>query len=245
VGALGSWTGRTNDIGIGNEADLRGWDLRLVHVQGAIGPEYVNRDHGARLLERMTARVHAVSSTVVVSSRLVVASVVGGGLAAARRFDLVVVGHRHSAVETGLGLAAGERIAARHPGPAFVVRVPGWPPGPEFASRPVIAGVDEDTGSPLVAGFALAESRLRGCHAVLLTAGSKRVHVPDRVGEIDGVTVHHRSSAVDPATALLVASSRAAAIVVGRGRRRVGERGLGPIGRALIQHADCPVFLVG
>jgi nucleotide-binding universal stress UspA family protein len=220
------------------EAELRGWSLHLVHVQS-------NHDHGARLLEHMTARVQAGARGVPVSSRLIAGPVVGGVLDNVHPDDLVVVGHRHGPVETGLGLAAGERIAARHTGPAFVVRVPGWPPGAEFVSRPIVAGVDEDTGSPLVVAFALAEARLRGCHVVLLTGWTNPIRSPDRIEEMDGLTVHHRSSATDPATALTIASRNAAAIVVGRGRHRSGEGGLGSIGRALVQHADCPVFLVG
>jgi len=53
------------------EAELRGWDLRIVHVQHPGGLRPSSRDAGARLLERLTDRVHAYSPSVPVTSTTV------------------------------------------------------------------------------------------------------------------------------------------------------------------------------
>ena len=116
------------------EAELRGWDLRLVHVQPGTAARYPARDIGARLLERMTDRVHGCSPTVAVTSRLLVGAPATMLLSVAEPTDLVVVGHQHGLAGAALGVTVGDRVATRHPGAALVVRVPGWPPGPQHAS---------------------------------------------------------------------------------------------------------------
>jgi nucleotide-binding universal stress UspA family protein len=55
--------------------------------------------------------------------------------------------------------------------------------------------------------------------------------------------VHHRDVAGDPAAALIEASNKSAAVVLGRGDAPAAA--LGSVCRALVQHAYCPVFLVG
>jgi len=225
------------------EAEMRGWDLRILHVQRPGGIRQPSRDAGARLLERLTDRVHAYLPSVAVTCRLAVGSPSPLLAAEARAADLVVVGHRHSAVGTEFGLSVGDRVAANHPGTVLVVRVPGWPPGPEFGNRPIVVGVDH-AQSPAVA-FALAEARLRGCDLVMLHAG-KNVARADRFDAVDGVRVHHREVAGDPASALIDASNNAAAVVVGRsGLLGLPVKSSGWIGRSMVQHAYCPVFLVG
>src|SRR5688500_7766928 len=52
------------------EAELRGWALRLLHVQHPGGLHQCTPEAGARLLARLTDRVHAYSPSVVVTSRL-------------------------------------------------------------------------------------------------------------------------------------------------------------------------------
>jgi hypothetical protein len=56
------------------EAELHGWDLRVLHVQRPGGLRRPSRDTGDRLLERLTDRVRAYSPSVAVTSRLVVGS---------------------------------------------------------------------------------------------------------------------------------------------------------------------------
>jgi nucleotide-binding universal stress UspA family protein len=225
------------------EAGLRGWDLRIIHVQHPGGLRQSARDAGARLLERLTDRVHAYSPSVPVTCRLMVGSAAHLLLSGAEDAGLVVVGHRHGAVGATFGLSVGDRVAAQHHGAVLVVRVPGWPPGPEFGSRPVVVGADR-AESPAVR-FALEEARVRGCDLVMLRAGDGLPQVP-RPDLIGGVRVHHTDIATDPVSALLDASSTAAAIVVGRrGTGGLGGASLGSVSRTLVQRAHCPIFLVG
>lgn len=224
------------------EAELRGWDLRIVHVlppSGRHGPGY---DSGAVLLERLTDRVHAHSSTVAVTSRLAVGVASALLLSDAQAADLVVVGHRHGAAATAFGISVGDRVAAGHRGTVLVVRVPGWPPGPEFARRPIVVGVDH-APSPAVA-FAMEEARARGCDVVMVHAGAA-AEKADRFDIVGGVHVQHHNVPGDPATALVDASGTAAALVVGRSGIAGLPGSLGSVSRALVQRAHCPVFLVG
>ncbi|MBM2616301.1 universal stress protein [Actinoplanes sp. LDG1-06] len=224
------------------EAQLRGWDLRLVHAQRPTGLRASGREAGARLMERMIERVHACAPAVAVTSRLVTGSPAPLLLVAARDAGLVVVGHRHGTPGAVFGISVGDRVAADHTGAVLVVRVPGWPPGPGVAARPVVAGVDGDDSETV--GFAHREARLRGSDLVLLHAC--RTPRPDRVEASDGVRMRWRYVAEDPAQALVEASSGAAALVIGR--RGPGGLPAGPLGsvsRSVVQHAHCPVFLVG
>jgi nucleotide-binding universal stress UspA family protein len=228
------------------EAELHGWDLRLFHVQRAAGLRYSARDEGARLIERMTNRVHAYSPTVAVSSHIAVGTAASLLLSDAYSASLVVVGHRHSAAGTAFGLSVGDRVAAHHSGPVLVVRVPGWPPGPDFGARPIVVGVDGKPGSAEVVEFAVAEARIRGCDVVMLHAGD-----PERAAEYlletsGDVVLHRRTVAGDPVDALIEASGKAAAVVVGRrGPGAFAGALLGSVSRSMVQHAHCPVFLVG
>ncbi|WP_306212403.1 universal stress protein [Actinoplanes sp. RD1] len=225
------------------EADVHGWDLRLVHVQRAISG--ADRDSGAELLRRLTDRVHAQSQRVTVHSRLAIGPPASTLLGAVQDADLVVVGRRHGAAGAMLGMTVGDSVAAHHRGPVLIVRVPGWPPGPDFARRPLAAVTD---GSPLgerAAAFAMAEARVRGCGLVLLHSSPAAV-AGDYVETVDGVEVHHRCTRRDPAGALISASQEAAAVVAGRQNHGgVAETLLGSVSRAVVEHAPCPVFLIG
>src|SRR5689334_18489118 len=148
------------------EAELRGWDLRVLHVQSA---RQSGQDAGTRLLERLTDRVRACAPSVAVTSRLLTGSATSRLLVEGRHAGLVVVGHRHGAASSVFGVSVGERVAVDHSGVVMVVRIPGWPPGPGFAVRPIVVGVDGDE-SPAV-GFGHGEAKLRGCDLVLLHAG--------------------------------------------------------------------------
>lgn len=223
------------------EAEVRGWDLRIVHVLRPSGRR-AGHDSGSRLLERLTDRVHACSPSVAVTSRLVAGSAPAVLLAEGGAADLVVVGHRHGAAASTFGLSVGDRVAAGRRGTVLVVRMPGWPAGPGFAQRPIVAGVERAPGP--VSTFALEEARLRGCDLVMLHAGAFAERT-DRFELIDGVRVHHRNASGSAASALLTASATAAALVVGR-TGLIGVPGsLGSVSRAMVQRAHCPVFLVG
>lgn len=85
-----------------------------------------------------------------------------------------------------------------------------------------------------------------GAAVILLHAADEGATPEERLESHDGVVVHRRVVAGDPVSALINASGRAAAVVVGR-RNRGGFAGsrLGAVGRSLVQQARCPVFLVG
>jgi nucleotide-binding universal stress UspA family protein len=224
------------------EAELRGWQLRIVHVQRPGGIRPPSRDAGAELLERLTDRVHACSPTVPVTSRLLVGSAPPLLLAEARDAGLVVVGHRHGTAGAVFGISIGDRVAANHTGVVLVVRIPGWPPGPSFGTRPVVVGVDRDD-SPAV-GFAHREAKLRGSDLVILRAGTTP-RVP-RVDMAGGVRLHRRFVVDDPVAALVDVSTEAAALVIGRhGPGGISAGPLGSVSRSVVQRAHCPVFLVG
>jgi nucleotide-binding universal stress UspA family protein len=227
------------------EAEMHGWDLRIVHVEPGGAARRPAWDRGARLLEQMTDRVHAYSRTVAVVSRLKVGSPAAVLLADAESAKLVVVGRRHGTPGAAFGLTVGDRVAGHHGGPVLVVRVPGWPPGPDLALRPIVVGVDDSPLSPKVIEFALSEARVRGCDVMLLHADGDSAAENDRLEKVGGVMVHHRIDGADPVAALVEASARAAAVVVGRdGHSGLTGALLGSVGRAVLQHAKCPVFVV-
>lgn len=234
------------------EAELRGWKVELVHVQPPGGVVSARREQGAALLAHMTDRVHARSRGVVVASRLYVGSPAVTLLNEATTAGLVVVGGGHGRARDALGSSVSTYLAAHHRGPVLVVRVPGWPPGPEFATRPIVVGVDGSPGSDAAVAFAAQEARLRGCHLVMLhasidadsNAGDDPLH-GDGSDVADGVTVHRRRVSCAPQQALAEASHGAAAVVVGsRGRGALGGLLLGSVSRSVIHAARCPVFVV-
>lgn len=228
------------------EAEMHGWDLRILHVEPGGPGRRSGRDRAERLLEQMADRVHGYSRTVPVVSRLEIGNPAAALLADAASADLVVVGRRHGATGAAFGVAVGDRVAAHHGVPVLVVRVPGWPPGPESVHRPIVVGVDDSPVSSRAVDFALAEARIRGCDVMLLHAGGEPRAKADLLEKVDGVVVHHRIDRADPAAALVQASARAAAVVVGR-RGHGGVAGvlLGSVSRVVLQRAQCPVFLVG
>ncbi|WP_164842696.1 universal stress protein [Actinoplanes solisilvae] len=224
------------------EAELRGWHLRLVHARHSGDVHASVRMVDSRLLERLIDRVHACSGSVPVTSRLIVGPAANALLTEGRDAGLIVVGHRHGPVGAAFGRTVGDRVAARHTGAVLLVRIPGWPARPGFDARPVVAGVGGPDSDRVVA-FAHGEAKLRGCELVLLHAS--RTPRVERQETSDGVTTHWRFVAEDPAEALIEASGQAAAVVVGRRGGGLREAGLlGSVSRSVVQHADCPVFLV-
>jgi nucleotide-binding universal stress UspA family protein len=57
--------------------------------------------------------------------------------------------------------------------------------------------------------------------------------------------VYHTDVSADAVSALIDASSDAAAVVVGRRAGGLAGTSVGSVSRALVQRAHCPVFLVG
>ncbi|MCU7729436.1 universal stress protein [Actinoplanes sp. KI2] len=224
------------------EAELHGWDLKLLHVQHP-GERQTTKAADFRLLEEMTDRVHAATPALPVTSHLMTGSAASLLLIEGGTANLLVVGHRHRAVGTALGLTVGDRVAAQHTGVVMVVRMPYWPPGLGFGTVPLVVGVDNPAAVTPAVTFARAEARLRGCELIMLHAQPNATPA-ERTDAIDGVVVHHLTVDAHPSPALIDYSHRAAAVVVGR--RGIGMNPvamLGSVSRAMVQHAGCPVFL--
>lgn len=240
------------------EAELRGWDVRLVHVQqSGLGTRSSSRDRGAALLEEMIDRVHSWSPGVAVVSRVRVGSPAATLIEDSAGAGLIVVGAGSRGQRAGvLTGSVSSHVAAHARGPVLVVRVPGWPPGPGWGRRPVVVGVDGSPGSDAAIEFAVQEARLRGSELVALHALAEHgVPVGGRTDPLAGdrlaafvpadVSLHRRRVDADPRSALVEASAHAAAIVVGsRGRGGMGALLLGSVSQALIHQAHCPVFVV-
>jgi len=227
------------------EAEVRGCGLRIVHVQRSGGFRPASRDEGMRLIERLTARVHAYAPAVPVTSRLLTGSASSLLLAEASDAELLVVGQRHSAAAAAMGLGVGDRVATQHPGTVMVVRMPGWPPGPGLGNRPVVVGVElPGTVSPAVR-LAFQEAKVRGCELIMVNAIPHAVP-SSRIEVVDGLRVHRHLVDEAPAAALIRASNDAAAVVVGRHAYSGSVMPLlGSVTRAVLREAYCPVFVVG
>lgn len=239
------------------EAQLRGWDLRLVHVQrfGTRGARPTRRTRGADLLTEMVDRVHARAPEVVVNGRLEVGTPGAVLNDQADDDDLLVVGSDHGRAAEWFGSPVSSYVTAHHRGPVMVVRLPDRPdlsePSDPGAPPPVVVGVDGSPGSDAAAAFGAREARLRGCELVLLYAtadapvsGSDPLH-GDVLDPAGAVPIHRRRVAAEPGPALVEASAHACAVVVGnRGRGGLAGLLLGSVSQALIQRAGCPVFVV-
>jgi len=206
------------------EAELRRWNLHLLHVQPAGAARYAPGDRGARLLEQTAGRVHECAPAVAVSGHLAVGAAATVLLEELSDTDMVVVGHHRGPAHASFGLRIEERVAALHRGPALVVPESAGSPGTGFVDRPVVVLADARSRTPAV-GFARTEAMLRGCELVVL-------HAP---GDVAG----------EPAQALVEASQRAAVVVIDRHGAGATTMLVGPVGRALVQEAACPVFLIG
>ena len=144
--------------------------------------------------------------------------------------------------------------AARSLAPAIVYRPLAVPqPG---ADRPVLIGVTGRPGEQPLLAFAFEEAELRGCALVAsyVAPGSGSVAPANLLAEALGpwpakypdVEVRPQvRPGTDVADALCAASTLAWLTVVGAdGRRGSRGHGLGPVSRALIERAGCPVAVV-
>ncbi|GAA2512859.1 universal stress protein [Winogradskya humida] len=231
----------------GIEAELRGADLRLILIETAIRDQSAEHERGAALLTYLVDRVHAGTVHVSASSRLLTGSPATLLLDEVRDADLVVVGSEHGRISDAAGTSVSAHIAAHHPGPVMVVRMPAWPAGTDFTTRPIVVGIDGTASDPAVA-FGLDEARLRGCELILLHAADSNETGTDQVieqAERTGVKVHRRTAHGSAITALTEASLHAAAVIIG-GRGHHGLPGLllGSVGQQLIRQAHSPVFIV-
>jgi nucleotide-binding universal stress UspA family protein len=241
------------------EAELRGWPLRVVHVQHRIGAADVDdeRTRGAELLHETSDRVRYRAPAIAVTSELLVGPTAGLLIARSATTGLLVVGSRGRGGFAGLltGSVSGQ-VATHARGPVMVVRVPGWPPSPEWPGLPVAVGVDGSAASGAALRFAAAEARLRGVPLLVLHAVAPSRAEAERLDPIldaaverarrtPELAVRGRTVPGDPRQFLIDASHRAAAVVVGpRGGGGFAELRLGSVSQAVIRHAHCPVFVI-
>ncbi|WP_316527843.1 universal stress protein [Kitasatospora brasiliensis] len=256
------------------EAVRRGATLRLVHawpwltdgVSSFAEPDDLPEAVRRALAETADA-VRAVHPDLAVETDAVLDAPVDGLLAAAAEADLLVLGSRGRGGFAGLLLGSvSMSLAGRSTVPMVVVREEGTAGAAE-----VVVGVDAHTPEAEVLEFAFREAALRGARvravhgwdlppvfgyaggavpaaelvqlealeAKLLTlalAGPREQH-PD-VEVVEDVQL-------GAARALVEASTGAALVVVGRGRRPIefGPR-LGRVAHAVLHHAEAPVAVV-
>ncbi|GIF45337.1 universal stress protein [Actinoplanes xinjiangensis] len=224
------------------EAELHGWALRIVNVQRP-GKE----EAGERLLSRLAGRVRASAPSTPVTSRVVAgldrAQLL---LAEATSAGLLVVGHRHSATAAAFGRSVADRVGRQHTGPVLVVRMPGWPVGPQWGRRSIVVAVDDSVPARVAVEFAFAEARVRGCDVTLLHIAGDGTKFDHRLDMPSAVPVHHKIMSGDPVRALIEASEEAAAMVIARHGHGVVPGPLLTVASHVLPHrAHCPVFLVG
>jgi nucleotide-binding universal stress UspA family protein len=242
------------------EADLRGWPLRVVHVQYATGEgasvEH-KRDRNAALLQEMSDRVRCRAPAIAVTSELSVGSAAALLVARSVAAGLLVVGSRGRGGFTSvLAGSVSTQIAAHAEGPVLVVRVPAWPPSREWPNLPVVVGVDGSAGGEAAVRFAAEEAQLRAVPLLAVYAIGARDDGTDRADHLARVSldeaersgrlvIRRRAVVGDPREVLIEASRRAAAVVVGsRGGGGFTGLRLGSVSQAVIRQAHCPVFVV-
>jgi nucleotide-binding universal stress UspA family protein len=168
-----------------------------------------------------------------------------------QRATLLVVGHRG---EGGFsGLLAGSiaiHVAAHAHCPVVVVR--GTPGKPD---APVVVGTDGSPESERATEFAFDIAASRGAPLIAATVSPPgRARPGPPAGDLDAYTARYPHVAArremvlhqrSPAGGLIEAADGAALVVVGS-RGVGGLRGilLGSVGRALIEHAPCPVAII-
>ncbi|HWS35816.1 MAG TPA: universal stress protein [Actinoplanes sp.] len=224
------------------EAELHGWDLRIVHVQRS-GKD----DAGERLLRRLIDRVRASAPSHSVTGRLLIGPDPAQQLLAdAADAALLVVGHRHGATATAFGRSVADRVGRQHSRPVLVVRMPGWPVGSEWGTRPIVVAVDDSAPSRAARDYALAEAQVRGCDVTMLHFAGDGTNIDHRLDTHSAVPVHHKIISGDAVTALIEASDKAAAVVIARhGHGAVPGALLTAASHVLPHRAHCPVFQVG
>ncbi|HET8680494.1 MAG TPA: universal stress protein [Micromonosporaceae bacterium] len=241
------------------EAELRGWPLRVVHVQHPVGAASADRERsrGAELLQETADRVRYRAPLIAVTSELLVGSAAGLLVLRSAAAGLVVVGSRGRG--GFMGLLAGSvstQVATHAHGPVLIVRVPTWPPSPGWPSLPVVVGVDGSAYGRAALRFAVGEAQLRGVPLLVVhapPAPGPEGDGPDLVlkaaveeaGRTPDLPVRGRTVPGDARQALIEASRRAAAVVVGqRGQGGFAGLRMGSVSQAVIRHAHCPVFVV-
>jgi nucleotide-binding universal stress UspA family protein len=239
------------------EATLRGWPLRIVHVQPRRRPTLTTegRPTVASLLEEAYGRARAQApDTVIEVERLFgpIAQTLAGQSAA----GLLVLGSRSSG--TLADLVTGSLVAdvlAEATGPVGLVRTP-----IAFAEtgrpRPVLVGVDGSPAAQAAVVFAADEARRRNAPLLVMhvvanapARSSARSADPLWTGplraeaeDLSGLTVLRCREEGSVPQVLIEASATAAILVVGKAAGH--HFGHGSLSQALTRNATCPLFIV-
>ncbi|WP_328475089.1 universal stress protein [Actinoplanes sp. NBC_00393] len=244
-----------------------GWPVILPPFHAA----YDLHDQGPRaaMLDLLAKAAHEVQQehpTLQVTTQLLDGPAGATLLDASRNAQLLVAGHRGSGGFAGLltGSVATQLAGHAHC-PTVIVR------GDDLSDDgPVVLGTDGSSGARLAAEAAFAQARLRNAELVLAYQSARTssagaivtsnlpfwATVGDAAAGAHGVSARYPS--VDYRTEVVSADSAAAGLIavsrrISAGLLVVGSRGLGGFGglilgstsRSLIDHAPCPVMVVG
>ncbi|MEU0433945.1 universal stress protein [Streptomyces sp. NPDC006290] len=231
------------------EAALRGAALNIVYAVPDV-------DIAGPVLATAALRARRRCPGLTVTALAVVGSPVRALAHHGRNSELTVVGARGLGVLGGLlAGSVSRRLAARTRGPLLVVR------GTQGAQDGAVLYWPEGEMDADAAAFAFAEAERRGARLCVLRAGTsryararRRALVPDDgacrsprcerpvSGDGDASPTGRGSlPRARPVRELLEATRGAVVVVVGAQYRGPGP---GPVARALLRHAHCPVVLV-
>ena len=235
------------------EASLRGWSLRLVHVlhpQRSAGPS-----RGFALLQQAAAHARHCRPGLSVSTVLGLGEPADVLLRYVGDCGLVVLGNRGHGPAAGVGSRVALRLLPQLRVPVLIVRVPGQPVQPGQPAPPAVVGVDGSPGAYEAVRMAAEAARLRSAPLIAVHASSRPVepgHEADPLIDgpmadedlLAGLEVSRLHVDVDPRAALIGLSRQACLVAVG-GRGRGGLAGYPPgsVGQALIRRAYCPVLI--
>jgi nucleotide-binding universal stress UspA family protein len=250
VNAAGSYAAVDEAV---TEAALRGWPLRIVHIEPH--PHQVQPTTGAavrHLLDEMYGRARSRAPEVPIEVERLFGPV-APTLLEQSAAGLLVLGSSGSGtlVDFVMGSVVTD-VLTHATGPVALVRtaVPAGAPG---QPRPVVVGVDGSPAAQAAAAFAAEEARLR---KTLLVA----IHVPGVVAtpletedplwagplhasaaNVRGLTILRRREHGSVRQVLVEASSTAAVLVIGAFGGRHSYHG--STSQAVIRHARCPLFV--
>lgn len=261
VGVDGSQSGMAAVEAAAHEADRIGVELRLAHafewssahVPSGVPPWDRGGAGACRVVrgalteaERWALRA---APNVRVTHEVLMGSPVAVLESGSREASLIVVGSRPPGRSGSLraGSVAGQ-LAAHGRSPVLVVRGRPDPTGAVL----LVGGHTQEARA--AAEFAYAEASARGANLIVLdrtTTWNSRSHdgFADALSVLSAkypdVTMHRARVRGGLCRALVEASTRAQLVVVGsRNRVRLAGALLGPVSRAALHHADCPVAVI-
>jgi nucleotide-binding universal stress UspA family protein len=245
-----------------DEAYRRGLSLTLVHgftwpwttpqpVPGAEPPDPHARRRIQHQLSAAAERLRAEFRALAIRERMVDGHAGAVLVDYSHQAALVVVGHRGEGGFTGLlAGSVATHVAAHAECPVVVMRgIIGKP------DDPVVVGVDGSPESQRATAFAYDVADLRGAPLTIVTVSPPGHAGPGPIArDLDALAARHPDVVVrheminnqrSPAAGLIHAAGGAGLVVVGS-RGVSGLRGilLGSVGRALIDHAPCPVAIL-